>query len=219
MKPDSLHEPQKLADGVWSMVTQGGSNAGWFLFGDGVIAVDSGNDTSAGAVLSAIDATTGGKKIAFLIVTNNFGPHAGGSPAFAKRGARIVTAGEVRALLCRLFDARAGALRGAGDSDPVAAARVERHEEARRNRFRRARGQRRRSRRVSPERKGAVHRRSRRVRAPSSSLFLRPGCGGMDLDPRETRQPQGRTSSSRATDRPGPWSRSQRRTRTCSSAS
>lgn len=91
-KPDSLHEPQKLADGVWSMVTQGGSNAGWFLFGDGVIAVDSGNDTSAGAVLSAIDATTGGKKIAYLIVTNNFGPHAGGSPAFAKRGARIVTA-------------------------------------------------------------------------------------------------------------------------------
>ncbi len=91
-KPDQLHEPQKLADGVWSLMTKGGANAGWFLFGDGVIAVDSGNDTSSEAVLSAIDATTGGKKITFLVVTNNFGPHAGGSPAFAKRGARIVTA-------------------------------------------------------------------------------------------------------------------------------
>lgn len=92
MKPEQLHEPQKLADGVWTMVTKGGANAGWFLFGDGVIAVDSGNDTSSEAVLSAIDATTGGKKVAYLVVTNNFGPHAGGAPAFAKRGARVVTA-------------------------------------------------------------------------------------------------------------------------------
>src|SRR5258708_29386385 len=84
-------EPQKLADGVWAMTTKGGSNASWFLFGDGVVAVDSGSQESAEGVLSAIASTTGGKKISYLILTSNFGPHAGGSAAFAKRGATVVT--------------------------------------------------------------------------------------------------------------------------------
>ena len=90
--PEARPAAEKIADGVWAMQTKGGANAGWFLFGDGVVAVDSGNDSSADGVLAAIDETTGGKKIAYLIVTNNFGPHAGGSAAFAKRGAKIVTA-------------------------------------------------------------------------------------------------------------------------------
>jgi glyoxylase-like metal-dependent hydrolase (beta-lactamase superfamily II) len=91
-KSDDLHRPQKLADGVWAMMTKGGSNAGWFLFGDGVIAVDAGSDESASDVLSAIAETTGGKKISYLILTNNFGPHAGGSAGFARRGAKVVAA-------------------------------------------------------------------------------------------------------------------------------
>jgi len=72
------------------MTTAGGSNAGWFLFGNGVIAVDSGNDESAEGILSAIASTTGGKKLSYLILTSNFGPHAGGSGVFAKRGATVV---------------------------------------------------------------------------------------------------------------------------------
>ncbi|MGH9443738.1 MAG: MBL fold metallo-hydrolase [Thermoanaerobaculia bacterium] len=88
---EELHRPQKVADGVWAMTTNGGANAGWFLFGDGVIAVDSGNETSAEGVLAAIKETTGGKKVSYLIVTNNFGPHAGGSAVFSRGGAKVVS--------------------------------------------------------------------------------------------------------------------------------
>jgi cyclase len=91
-KSGDAFQPRKLADGVWAMATKGGSNAGWFLFGDGVIAVDSGSDTSAEGLLSAISRTTGGKKVSYLIVTNNFGPHAGGAALFAKAGARVIAA-------------------------------------------------------------------------------------------------------------------------------
>ncbi len=104
-----MFKPQKLADGVWAMMTKGGANTGWFLFGDGVVAVDSGSDTSAEGLLAAIAETTGGKKISYLIVTNNFGPHAGGAAAFAKRGAFVVSQEKFGPYLTKYLKPRAAA--------------------------------------------------------------------------------------------------------------
>jgi glyoxylase-like metal-dependent hydrolase (beta-lactamase superfamily II) len=84
-------KPVKLAEGVWAVDTAGLANAGWFTFGDSVVAVDSGkSDYDAQAILAAIDATTGKKPISFLILTNNFTPHAGGAAEFSRRGATII---------------------------------------------------------------------------------------------------------------------------------
>jgi glyoxylase-like metal-dependent hydrolase (beta-lactamase superfamily II) len=84
--------PKKLAEGVWAMMTKGGANAGWFTFGDSVVAVDAGRSVSdAEAILAEIARTTGKKTVAYLILTNDFGPHAGGAAAFVRAGATIVT--------------------------------------------------------------------------------------------------------------------------------
>ena len=42
----------KLADGVWAGSPAKGANVGWFLLGDGVVAVDSGADAAAAATFS-----------------------------------------------------------------------------------------------------------------------------------------------------------------------
>lgn len=102
----SLHAPHKIAEGIWAETTRGGANAGWFTFGDSVIAVDAGrNDADAEQLLADIAATTGKKKVSYLILTNDFGPHAGGAAAFAKRGASIVCdenfAGAFQALVAK----------------------------------------------------------------------------------------------------------------------
>ena len=91
--PDAatLREPKKLADGVWGMMTKGGANAGWFTLGDAVVAVDAGRSAEdAEAIVAAIGTTTGNKPISHLVLTNDFGPHAGGAAVFAKHGAAIV---------------------------------------------------------------------------------------------------------------------------------
>ena len=87
----SLHEPRKVGEGVWGVMTKGGANAGWFLFGDSVVAVDAGrSNADAEELLADIAATAGKKPVSYLVLTNDFGPHAGGVEAFAKRGAAIV---------------------------------------------------------------------------------------------------------------------------------
>ena len=87
----SLRAPKKLAEGVWAAMTKGGANAGWFTFGDSVVAVDAGRtDSDAEEILADIAATAGKKKVSYLVLTNDFGPHAGGAAAFAKQGAAIV---------------------------------------------------------------------------------------------------------------------------------
>lgn len=84
-------KPEKLAEGVWAMRTGGGSNAGWFTFGGAVIAVDSGRTPEeANQLLSAIAETTGKKPVSYLILTNDFAPHAGGAGVFARHGATVV---------------------------------------------------------------------------------------------------------------------------------
>ena len=37
---------QKLAEGIWAAQPDKGANVGWFLYGDGVVAVDSGGDAA-----------------------------------------------------------------------------------------------------------------------------------------------------------------------------
>jgi cyclase len=81
----------KVADGVWAAQPEKGANVGWFLLGDGVVAVDSGADASNGAeILKSIAETTGGKPVRTLILTHAHSDHSGGARAFAAVGARIV---------------------------------------------------------------------------------------------------------------------------------
>jgi len=87
----ALRQPHKVAEGVWAAMTKGGANAGWFLLGDSVVAVDAGrSEADAEELLAGIAATTGKKSIAYLVLTNDFGPHVGGAAAFVRRGASIV---------------------------------------------------------------------------------------------------------------------------------
>jgi hypothetical protein len=52
---------QKLADGVWAAQPDRGANVGWVLYGDGVVAVDSGIDNgTAKEILRQFAETTGG---------------------------------------------------------------------------------------------------------------------------------------------------------------
>ncbi len=82
---------EKVADGVWAATPAKGSNVGWFLLGDGVVAVDSGGDLASGKqILELIAETTGGKPVRALILTHVHGDHIGGVRAFAAAGARII---------------------------------------------------------------------------------------------------------------------------------
>ena len=82
---------EKVADGVWAAQPEKGANVGWFLLGDGVVAVDAGADAANGAeIVKAIAETTGGKPIRTLILTHAHADHSGGARAFAAAGARVV---------------------------------------------------------------------------------------------------------------------------------
>ncbi len=81
---------QKLAEGVWAAQPQQGANVGWFLLGDGVLVVDSGQDAeTARAILEKI-AETAGKPVRYLVVTHAHGDHAGGAGVFAAAGAQVI---------------------------------------------------------------------------------------------------------------------------------
>lgn len=108
---------EKLADGVWAGIPDKGANVGWFVIGDGVIAVDAGADNATGAaILNAIAESTGGKPVKAVVITHAHGDHAGGVRAFAAAGARIICqesiAGQILALV---LQAKGGA------DDPLAA--------------------------------------------------------------------------------------------------
>ena len=82
---------QKLADGVWAAEAAKGANVGWFLLGDGVVAVDSGGDTAmAKDILKQIAETTGNKPVRLLIMTHAHADHSSGARAFVAAGARIL---------------------------------------------------------------------------------------------------------------------------------
>jgi cyclase len=82
---------QKLADGVWAAQPEKGSNVGWFLYGDGVVAVDSGGDAAtAKEILKQIAETTGGKPVRFVVLTHAHADHSSGSRAFVAAGAQVI---------------------------------------------------------------------------------------------------------------------------------
>jgi len=81
---------QKVAEGIWMAQTSQGSNVGWFLVGDVVVAVDAGSDAETGkAVLEKIQETAR-KPVRYLIVTHAHGDHGAGAGAFAAAGAEVI---------------------------------------------------------------------------------------------------------------------------------
>jgi cyclase len=114
----------KLADGVWAGEPEKGANVGWFLLGDGVIAVDSGGDAAIGAeVLKAIAQTTGNKPVRALVLTHAHADHAGGARAFAAAGARVLCqeafAGQILALVTQAATGPGDPMSGKPDLRPV----------------------------------------------------------------------------------------------------
>ncbi len=91
LSTQSTLKVQKLADGVWAAEPAKGANVGWFLLGDGVVAVDSGADAAtAKDVLKQIAETTGNKPVRLLILTHSHADHSGGARAFVAAGARVL---------------------------------------------------------------------------------------------------------------------------------
>lgn len=83
-------EAQKVAEGVWAAQPDRGANVGWFLYGDGVVAVDSGADASVAREVLQEISETAGKPVRFLVVTHSHADHSGGARAFAAAGAQVV---------------------------------------------------------------------------------------------------------------------------------
>jgi cyclase len=82
---------QKLAEGIWAAQPDKGANVGWFLSGDGVVAVDSGGDTAtAKEMLRQIAETTGGKPVRYLVLTHAHADHTTGTRAFVAAGAQVI---------------------------------------------------------------------------------------------------------------------------------
>jgi glyoxylase-like metal-dependent hydrolase (beta-lactamase superfamily II) len=99
----SVGAVEKVADGVWMAPTQSGSNAGWFLVGEEVVAVDAGGDAATGKMLlDKIRETTGGKPVKYLIVTHAHADHGGGAGAFAAAGAEVICQENAAAGLAQL---------------------------------------------------------------------------------------------------------------------
>lgn len=83
---------QKLAEGVWAATPDRGGNVGWFLYGDGVVVIDSGIDNAiAKEILREVAGTTGGKPVRFLVLTHAHADHSTGAKEFVAAGAQVIS--------------------------------------------------------------------------------------------------------------------------------
>lgn len=111
---------QKLAEGVWAATPERGGNVGWFLYGDGVVAIDSGIDNAiAKDILREIAATTGGKPVRYLVLTHAHADHSTGAREFAAAGAQVVCHEAAAALILPYVTQPAR-----GSSDPLSGKKV-----------------------------------------------------------------------------------------------
>ncbi len=95
---------QKLTDGVWAAQPDRGANVGWFVYGNGVVAVDSGVDTAtAKEILRQIAETTGGKPVRYLVLTHAHADHSSGARAFVAAGAQVICQENVAPLILSLI--------------------------------------------------------------------------------------------------------------------
>lgn len=81
---------ESLADGVWQAETDEEVNAGWFLLGDAVVAIDCGPDEATGKAILQKIAETAHKPVRYLIITHAHGDHAGGAAPFVAAGATVI---------------------------------------------------------------------------------------------------------------------------------
>jgi len=88
--PSKVLTVEPLADGVWQAETDQEVNAGWFLLGDAVVAVDCGPDEAAGKAILQKIAETAHKPVRFLIITHAHADHAGGVAPFVAAGATVI---------------------------------------------------------------------------------------------------------------------------------
>ncbi|MEP6994735.1 MAG: MBL fold metallo-hydrolase [Acidobacteriota bacterium] len=115
---------ERIADGVWAVQPLKGANVGWFLFGDGVIAVDSGADAATGKeILDLIAETTSKKPVRALVLTHLHADHSGGARAFVAAGARVIcqenVAGQALAAVTQAATDPADPLAGKANLRPV----------------------------------------------------------------------------------------------------
>ena len=124
LSAQSKLKAEKIADGVWAAQPEKGANVGWFLLGDGVVAVDSGADAANGTeILKSIAETTGGKPIRALILTHAHADHSGGARAFAAAGARVLcqegVAGQILAFVTQAISDQGDPMFGKPNLRPV----------------------------------------------------------------------------------------------------
>ena len=103
---------ESVADGVWMAQTSKEVNAGWFLVGDEVIAVDAGSDAATGKELLAKIKETAGKPVRFLIITHAHGDHAGGIGPFVSAGATVICQERAAPAIAQLASREAGSKAG-----------------------------------------------------------------------------------------------------------
>jgi cyclase len=83
-------EAVQIAEGIWAAQPETGANVGWFVFGDGVVAVDAGATPAIARAVLAKIAATAKKPVKTLVLTHAHADHVGGARVFAAAGAQVI---------------------------------------------------------------------------------------------------------------------------------